>query len=138
MTSLELESLLFEKANKYIAGSINGKVYKSGLRPMVETPNLHKEDAVVGVLTGTGNELQKGSCYVNVYIPDKEVNGGLYLADKSRLSAIASLLDSLPAEFRKDERVYFQKSDMILVFEEPQLREHFVSLKLDFKVLQTY
>lgn len=141
MTSLELEDLLYRKVNDFLienGSPINGKVFKKGMRITDSKPNSNKEDAVVGVLTGKGGELQKGTCYVNVYVPNKMVSKGRYLEDKQRCLTISKLLDALPAYLRKGESVYFSKTDMIVTLEEPQLNEHFVSLKLEFKVLQNY
>lgn len=138
MTALELEQFLYDKVKKFLAGTLSGGVYKSGIRPALEVPNEHKEDAVVGVLTGTGAELQRGTCYVNVYIPDIEISGGYYVQNKTRCAEIAKKINNLDVYLRQGENIYFTKPDMIVVLEEEKLREHFVSLKLEFKVLQTY
>lgn len=136
MTCEELETLLYERvcaANL----PITGKVYYRGTRPMQNENDEHKEDCVVAVLTGTGGELAKGTCVVNVYIPDVRVNSGQYLKNRVRCQEIGEVLDVLPEKLRKDCPVYFTRSEMILTEREPNLKEHFVSLKMDFKFIQT-
>lgn len=135
MTCEQLETLLYERV-KAANLPISGGVYYRGTRPMQNENDEHKEDCVVAVLTGTGGELAKGTCLVNVYIPDIRTNGGRYLKNRTRCEEISELLDVLPMTIRKDCAVYFSRSEMILTEEEPDLKEHFVSLKMDFKLIQ--
>lgn len=136
MTCDELETLLYEGV-KSACLPISGKVYYRGMRPIQNERDAHREDCVVSVLTGAGGELAKGSCLVNVYIPDIQVSSGLYLKDRERCIAISELLDRLPEVLRKECPVYFSRSEMIVTESVPELREHFVSLKMDFKFIQS-
>ena len=138
MTSDELETLLFERVCAAHL-PISGKVYKRGTRPLQNdvADDKRTEDCVVAALMGKGGELVKGTCVVNVYIPDTRVNSGLYLKNIVRCQEIGELLDVLPETIRKKCPVYFTRSEMITTESEPNLKEHFVSLKMDFKFIQT-
>ncbi|MGM9810960.1 MAG: hypothetical protein ACI30J_08875 [Paludibacteraceae bacterium] len=136
MTCDELETLLYERVKKACL-PISGQVYYRGMRPIQNEQDEHKEDCVVSVLTGTGGEVAKGSCLVNVYVPDILVSSGLYLKNRERCSEISEVLDTLPEVLRKECPVYFTRSEMILTESVPDLREHFVSLKMDFKFIQS-
>lgn len=135
MTCDQLETLLYERV-KALNLPISGGVYYRGTRPIQNENDEHKEDCVVAVLTGTGGELSKGTCLVNIYIPDVRTNSGMYMKDRKRCEEISELLDSLPMDIRKECPVYFTRSEMILTESVPDLREHFVSLKMDFKFIQ--
>jgi len=136
MTAPELETLLYDLTQSAGLG-ISGSVYKRGLRPLQNENDSHLEDAVVGVISGNGDEVQKGTCVINVYIPDVLTSTGEYLEDKTRTASIAAAIENLPKQFRRNKRmVWFTLSEQIAVFGEPNLHEHFVSLKMDYKVLQ--
>ena len=136
MTAPELETLLYNLTLSAGLG-ISGNIYKRGLRPLQNERDNHLEDAVVGVISGNGEEVQKGTCVVNVYIPDVLTDTGEYLEDKARTATIAAVMEELPKHFRRNERmIYFSLSEQITVLNEPNLHEHFVSLKMDYKVLQ--
>lgn len=136
MTAPELETLLYDLTLQ--AGlEMTGSVYKRGLRPMQNEQDEHLVDAVVGVISGNGEEVQKGTCVVNIYVPDVLTATGEYLEDKSQTYQYAVALEQLPRAFRKNNKqVYFSLSEQVAVLAEPNTHEHFVSLKMDYKVLQ--
>lgn len=136
MTEYELESFLYDNVKSAIGSSILGNVYKSGMRPIYEPMTSHKEDAVVIVSTGTHAQLQKAVCLVNVYVPDVIVSDGRSLEDKVRCGEIANLLKTLPSLLTKAADGRFVQTDMLLTIEEPDTKEHFVSLKMDFMTIQ--
>lgn len=140
MTGYELETLLYTKIKEYINTSnfaFNGNVYKKGLRPTYDPNSSHVEDIVVGTITGDGKQMQRGTCVINVYVPDVQVESGRLLENKARCGEIEAWLRGVPAAFRNGE-VYFKKAGMIVTLEEPATKEHFVSLKMDFKTIQEY
>lgn len=134
MTAGQIERHLYETI-KALNPPVSGEVYYRGMRPE-QTPPLGtgKEDIVVAVITGDNGHLQKGSCVVNAYVPDILVSSGAYLRDKARTDEIEAWLDTLPDQLSKSE-IIFTKSSIILTLPEEQLRQHFVSLKLDFTTL---
>lgn len=132
-----IEQRLINLVRSYNKSALNvaGSVYYRGLRPIQKNATAYKEDIVVAFLTGTNGDIQKGTCLVNVYIPDVQASSGLFYADKKRCAAIAALLELFPSyATENDESIYFCQSDMIYSFAEESIHQHFVSLKMDFKV----
>jgi hypothetical protein len=134
MTAEQIEQILYERV-KEAALPISGDVYYRDMRPLYEGDAQHKEDVVVAVSGGQGGDLIKGTCVVNVYVPDILTNSGQYYKDIKRCREISAMLDVLPKQIRTGSSVYFTRSELIITLAEPNLNEHFVSLKMDFKVV---
>lgn len=134
MTTGELETLLRERV---LADNppITGGVYFKDMRPRQNDGGEGLEDCEVIVPTTSGSELTQGTCIVNVYVPDTLTASGLYLRTKRRTDAIEQWLHNLPRRIR-DGRVFFQRDGMVATLREESTKEHFVSLKMKFKVLQ--
>jgi hypothetical protein len=133
-----IEQRLFDLVQSYntMVLHIAGKVYYRGLRPIQTTLSAYKEDAVVAFLTGKNGDIQQGSCLVNVYVPDIQADSGLFYMDKIRCREIASALEYFPQYATlQDNDIYFKQSDMVQTLEEDSLHQHFVSLKMDFHVI---
>ena len=136
MTGGEIEKVLYQCV-KAIGLPVSGEVYYRGMRPLQNGDDQGKEDIVVAVLTGTADQVQKGSCLVNVYVPDVLVPSGAYLKDKRRTDDVERWLADVPRELTRRSGILFRPSGMILTLEEDGLKEHFVSLKMDYKLLNT-
>ena len=119
---------------------IGGRVYYRGLRPISTNNTSYAEDAIVAFLTGTNGDIQNGTCLVNVYVPDLQGGkSGVYYKDKKRCIAIAEKLELFPDYATKhDGDIYFKQSDMIATLAEEEINQHFVSLKMEFKVLNEH
>ena len=115
MTGGQLETILYN-ALKAMDLPINGEVYYSGMRPTQNGNDPNKEDIVVRSLTGDNKQVQKGSCLINVYVPDITVASGAVLKDKRRTDTL----------------------EQWATLKEPDIKEHFVSLKMDFKLLNEH
>ena len=137
MTGGQLETILYN-ALKTMVLPINGEVYYSGMRPTQNGNDQNKEDIVVRSLTGDNKQVQKGSCLVNVYVPDITVASGAVLKDKRRTDALEQWAATLPTVFTKATGILFRPSGMITTLKEPDIKEHFVSLKMDFKLLNEH
>lgn len=141
MNGGKLEQIIYERFKSFVKDNmpIGGKIYYRGLRPIQENSSSYKEDAVIGFLTGVGGDLQEGSLVINVYVPDVlGAKSGLYLMNKSRCDAVADALEKFVSYVNsKGCEVFLKQSEMIYTFAEEAIRQHFVSLKLDFKVLNT-
>ena len=60
----------------------------------------------------------------------------MYYKNKTRCEEIAAALDKFPAyATQHDKDLYFKQSDIIRTEAEEEIRQHFVSLKMEFKVL---
>lgn len=138
MNGEKLEKVLYDIAKAFNTDYLNvgGGVYYRGLRPFHDNISSYQEDIVIAFLTGTSGDIQKGTCLLNVYIPNVQANSGIFYQDKQRCAAIAEALESFP-KFANDnaDGIYFKQSDMIYTFAEENINQHFVSLKMEFKVL---
>lgn len=137
MTGGQLETILYN-ALKAMVLPINGEVYYSGMRPTQNGNDPNKEDIVVRSLTGDNKQVQKGSCLVNVYVPDITVASGAVLKDKRRTDTLEQWATTLPTVLTKATGILFRPSGMITTLKEPDIKEHFVSLKMDFKLLNEH
>ena len=135
MTGGQIESYLREGIISFNL-PISGGVYIRGFRPLQnEQEASPKEDIVVAVLTGTAGQMQKGSCVVNVYVPDILAPSGVYYKDKGRTDQIEKWMEGVPKALSQRGDIYFARSAMILTLQEESIHQHFVSLKMDFTLL---
>jgi hypothetical protein len=134
MTGGEITKVLYQCV-KAMDLPVTGEVYYKGMRPLQNGDDPGKEDIVVAVLTGTAGQIQKGSCVVNVYVPDTQVASGAFLWNKRRTDEIERWLASIPREVTRRSGILFKPSGMIATLAEEKVKEHFVSLKMDFKLL---
>ena len=130
LTGQEIEDILYSKIKSLSLG-ISGDVYERGTRPL----SSDKEDCIVSFLAGTADQVQIGEVVVNVYVPDIMMGDGIYYKDTTRCKEIERLLVGLTDELNKDSHFVFTKSGMICTFEEKDIRQHFVSVKIRFKYL---
>ena len=137
MTGGQLETILYN-ALKAMDLPINGEVYYSGMRPTQNGNDPNKEDIVVRSLTGDNKQVQKGSCLINVYVPDITVASGAVLKDKRRTDTLEQWAATLPKALTRATGILFRPSGMITTLKEPDIKEHFVSLKMDFKLLNEH
>lgn len=138
MNGETLEKKLYNIANEFNKRKLNvdGNVYYRGLRPIQKNASSYKEDIVVAFLTGEGTDVQTGTCLVNVYVPDVQARSGIFYADKERCAVIAESLEQFPMFANQSgDGVYFKQRGMIATFAEENIKQHFVSLKLEFKSL---
>ena len=138
MNSETIETRLRDVASAFIGTQmpIGGNVYYRGLRPISKNQSKYQEDAVVAFLTGKNGDIQKGTCLLNVYVSDVHAPSGMYYKNKTRCEEIASALENFPDFANRNEKdIYFKQSDVILTIAEEEIHQHFVSLKMEFKVL---
>lgn len=138
MNGETLEKRLYDLAKEFNAGVLNvgGKVYYRGLRPIQKNDSSYKEDIVVAFLAGDGTDVQSGTCLMNVYVPDKQASSGMFYANKERCAFIAEALEQFSMfANQSDSGIYFKQKGMIATLAEEDIKQHFVSLKLEFKVL---
>ena len=134
MTAGEIAKVLYECV-RAMDLPVTGEVYYKGMRPLQNGDDPGQEDIVVAVLTGTAKQIQKGSCVVNVYVPDTQVASGALLWSKRRTDEIERWMEKVPRELTRMSGILFKVSGMIATLAEEKVREHFVSLKMDFKLL---
>lgn len=147
MTGGEIEQFLYEGMKALIASdkaaatpmvspALSGEVYYRGMRPVQrEQGGTDTEDVVVAVIAGNDKQLQKGSCVVNIYIPDTTVQSGAHLKNKSRTDMVETWANTLPKALTRRGDIYFSKSSIVMTLQEEAIHQHFVSLKMDFALL---
>lgn len=123
-------------SNPMLSPALSGKVYYQDTRPVQnETDESVKEDIVVSVPAGNNSQLQSGSCIVNIYVPDILTASGSYMRYKSRTDMIEEWANTLPQKLNRLGDIYFTRSSMVVTLKEEAIHQHFVSLKMDFKLL---
>lgn len=111
---------------------ISGAVYKFGMRPK----DSQAEDAIVKFVTGLDGQIQEGVVVVNIYVPDFDVyEDGVMRKDITRCTE----LEVTAVEWVKSLTVAksdykFKLAQTIYTEEEPDMHQHFVSVRLNFKL----
>jgi len=124
-----------ESEQPVITPPLSGQLYRKGHRPEQSgQPQRDKEDTVVAVIAGSDSQIQKGSCLVNVYIPDTLTSGGAFLQSR-RTEQAERWLKGLPGALSRMGDVSFKPSAMILTLEKAEIHQHYASLKMDFRLL---
>lgn len=111
-----------------LPGIISGDVYKHGLRPIDST----KEDAVISLISGIDGQIQVGRLVLNIYVPDIE-SGGRKYRNSARCRALETELDAIIQNIN-DSRYDVSLSDMLQTYPEPEIEQHFISAKINFRV----
>ena len=115
-----------------LASIINGSVYKFGTRPR----DSKSEDAVVKFVTGYDGQIQSGTVVINIYVPDFDASGnGVLVRDITRCTEIEIAANKWVDSLTADKSDYiFRLSQTIYTEEEPEIKQHFVSIRLRFKL----
>lgn len=128
-TGSQIESDIFQLVKaSVISSSISGLVYRDEMRPNSSV----KEDAVVIFITALDGQNQVGVVSINTYVPDKSFGNYLY-KDVKRCEAIEAIclqfVQSLPTN-----HYLFSLGQVISTFEQQDIKQHFVNVKLNFKL----
>ena len=116
--------------NSDLASSVNGNVYKDGYRPR----DSEKEDIVVIFTTGLADEIQTGVVTINIYVPDVDpYANGVFVKDGLRCSILEEAADSWLDNIQSD--YYFTLNNTIHTTADEDINQHFVVVKLNYKLL---
>ena len=109
---------------------ISGKVYRNGMRPRDSV----KEDAVVTFVTGAISDVQSGVVVVNIYVKDIDpFCNGVLVEDSRRTEEIELAADQWVESLTCAISDYkFRLAQTIQTFEEPAIKQHFVSVRLRY------
>jgi hypothetical protein len=112
---------------------INGEVYKYGMRPR----DSKAEDAIVKFVTGLDDEIQTGVVVVNIYVPDIEpFQAGVMVRDIARCAEIETKANEWIKSLTAGTTDYlFSLAQTIYTEEEPKINQHFVTVRIKFKLL---
>lgn len=134
MTGQQIEDEIYGLLrDSSLSRSINGNVYKYGLRPK----DSQREDIVVKFVAGTAEQIQKGRVSVNIFIPDKPRPAGPPVRDIKRCreleDAAVSWIDEL---IESNPQYMFKLSQTISTFQEEEINQHFVSLRIEYEFME--
>jgi len=116
-----------------LANAVSGDIYRFGYRPR----DSKKEDIIVVFTVGFPDQIETGVVTVNIYVKDidNEVNG-VMLENGRRCEeleiAAKNWVESLTAE-KSDYKFTLQQT--IYTEEEPEINQHFVTVKLKYELL---
>lgn len=130
-SALKVEEDVYGALCGFLDGKIGGTLYKSGTRPL----DAMTEDAVVIVSAGDAGQIQTGRIHLNIYTKDVDNGGGNLVEDKERENELAEM--DVPIVEALNEALWpeyeFRLSQMTGTFAEEKMRQHFVSIYLEFK-----
>lgn len=115
---------------------ISGEVYRQGYRPR----DSRKEDAVVIFTTGLPNQIQTGIVTVNIFVPDIDpYDNGVWVEDGERTERVERLAQEWVDDIIDKDCLYaFELSHTICTEAEPSINQHFVVVKLKYKLSELY
>jgi len=130
LTGTDIEQDIYDLLKgSSLESTISGTIYKSGMRPL----NSSNEDAVITFLAGLSNQIQTGVVNLNIYIPNIIVDGQS-MKNTSRCKTIeAEIKNWLDSLVNIKYEIKLDKT--IKVFEEPDIQQHFINTRLNFKLL---
>lgn len=132
-TGQQIEDDIYEMLkSSSLPSIINGKIYKFGTRPK----DSKAEDAVVKFISGVEGQIQTGSVAVNIYVPDIDMaDSGVFVRDITRLTQIENTTRSWVETLGPSNSNYlFALSTTIQSLQDAQIRQHFVSVHLAYKL----
>lgn len=115
-----------------ISTMVSGGVYRSGMRPR----DSRVEDAVVTFVAGLSNmAVQTGVVVVNIYVPDIDPWGnGVLTEDSRRTEEIEAAAARWVTTLTCDRSNYkFRLAAAIQTFEDNDIHQHFVSVRLGYE-----
>ena len=111
---------------------LSGKLYKFGDRPR----DSHLEDVVVKFVTGYDDQIQTGRVAICFYVPDVNVyKNGIFTKYTQRCREIEIAANKWAESLTAGKSDYlFKKSQTVCTEQEKEINQHFISLKLKFKL----
>lgn len=120
-----------------LAGMLTGEVYHGYGDGTSDRPrDSVKEDVVVIFTTGLSEQIQTGVVTLNIFVPDFAPNAdGVLHADGRRLKEIGREAQRWVEGLRGSE-YRFELSQTITSMAEPSLKQHFVSVKIRYRLYE--
>lgn len=110
---------------------ISGEVYRAGMRPR----DSQLEDAVVIFTAGLPSQVQEGVVTVNLFVSDIDpYDNGVFVENSERTEQLEALAQAWADSLTAEVSCYkFRLQQTIYTDEEPEIRQHFVVIKLAYK-----
>lgn len=131
-TASQIESDVFALLkNSDIADEITGKVYRDGIRPK----DSKLEDAIVIFTAGLSGQIDSGIITVLIYVPNvNPFNNGQLVKNGKRLQELELLAKDWVKSLNLNVTDYkFELNQTIMNGEEPELNQHYVSIRLKYE-----
>lgn len=117
-----------------LAREINGGIYRDGYRPR----DSKKEDAIVIFTAGTADEVQEGVVTINIFVPDIDSDDdGTWIKNGRRTEQIEILAQEwFESLSTVDSNYLFSLNQAITTDEIPEIHQHFVVVRLGFRLYE--
>lgn len=115
-----------------MTNQLSGKVYRNGYRPR----DSRQEDTVVTFTAGLPGQIQTGIVTINIYVPDIDPDdNGTWVEDGERTAQVEDLAQQWVNALTADTMppYIFALQDTIHTVSEPDIDQHFVTIRLKFK-----
>ena len=121
--------------NGSLRSALSGGVYREGTRPK----DSKKEDAIVEFSTGFSEQIETGIVTIMIYVPDVNVrNDGTLIKNGARIQALEQYarnwINGLGTKITVGHK--FELARTIMSFPEPEIKQHFISVKLKYKYFE--
>lgn len=125
---LDLKALL---EGSLFAKSLNGDIYFEETRPK----NSKKEDLVLVFTQGFSHQVERGTVTILAYVADIPTDGGNTIPHFKRIKEVEEQAVIWVNGLRggKSGSYLFQLAQTISHYPQPEIKQHFVSIKLDYK-----
>ncbi|MDR1197532.1 MAG: hypothetical protein LBK94_00775 [Prevotellaceae bacterium] len=133
-TGQQIEDDVYELVkDSALKSFVNGDVYKYGTRPC----NSKAEDIVVKFVSALSEQIQSGTAVVNIYVLDIDAfDSGNLIRNIERCKQIEQKANEWAVSLSANRTDYlFSLAQTIYTEEEPDINQHFVSIRLKFKLL---
>lgn len=132
-TGQEIEDDLFEMVKSgSLAAEAAGEVYKYGTRPR----DSNQEDIIVKFVEGLDGQIQEGTIAILAYIPNIDpYDDGSFIRDITRSKQLEIKAKEWVSTLTAGYSNYrFRTANTIQTFEDLDINQHFVSVKLKFRL----
>lgn len=109
---------------------LSGEIYPEDCRPL----DSNDEDAVIVVISALASQIQSGRARINIYVADIDNGASRAVPNIGRLQEIASWGAEIVDELNNaDTDFNFDLSQAPQMVADNEIRQHFISIILDFK-----
>lgn len=128
-TEIQIERDFYQFVKKSALGAaIRGTVYRSEMRPA----DAKEEDLIVKFLSGTDEQIQRGTVIFNLYVPDIIYTDGRKVADKQRIGELEELMKRFSEEFDDADYCLTSSSTPYSTLN-PDIEQHLIVQRINFQ-----
>ena len=140
-TAKQVQGDIYEMLKKsHLATQLSGEVYRGTPRSNYRPRDSRKEDAIVIFTAGKPGQIQTGVVTINIFVPDIDpYDNGVLVENGERIAEVESLAQEWVDDIIANNYFYdFELSDTIYTEAEPSINQHFVVVKLKYKLSELY